>query len=490
MSVIETFYLVFKSNSEDIVKGNKVVEKSTKDTERALKNTNDQTKSIGENFVKMVEAGATAIGTIAGFEILKGGVQTAIEMNTQLKLIGENAGVTAGQLRAAGVASQLFGGTAEMGQRDAIAMATARRKGQITGRDPAEMMKNIRDQVSVFPLDQQQNILEQVYGLSPAGVRQASSLVSDKEFATQWTKAQKDIAETNRAADTAYATNASEVDLSTETQGFFNRLLEQVAPLLRDILGKISGAVAGTGAVTGAAAVVAGETALGIGAGAILKRVLTKGGGAITKVATTTAGTSGLEAGLSLGGGSFAADAAGIGLAGLAGVGALAVGGVTEAGYGLYKGYGEYTKLIDNLAASFANKRRVTAAQSFKAAVIAEKKNAGLTLPTGTGAVNTDIGEPLPSVQDIINSPDVMKDLNRARGVSKSVQNARNTLSTAADLSPTTGGGIVLNIDKIEINTQATDAAGIATGIAGALENKIYTAMGFIAANADNGQSR
>ena len=77
-----------------------------------------------------------------------------------------------------------------------------------------------------------------------------------------------------------------------------------------------------------------------------------------------------------------------------------------------------------------------------------------------------------------------------ANALAKSITRGKNALAIASQLSPASGGTINVKIDKIDIVTAATDANAIATGISGALENKIYTALGFLASNVDNGQSR
>lgn len=465
--ILETFYLLFKSNSEDVIKGTKAVKKSADETERSLKTVNDQTKEIGSNFVKLVESGATFLGAFTGFEILKTGVQSAIDFNTQLKLIGENAGVTAEQLRTAGIAAKLFGGTEQMGMQDAIAMAKARRQGLVQGRNPQEMMQNIRNRVSVLPLDQQQNMLEFVYGLSEAGIRQASSNVSDEEFSRKWKQASVTARGTNEAANKAYGANAAEVDLSEETRSFFNRLLETVAPTLVSILNWLRGAVAGTGAVTGAAAIVGGTTLSGVGAVKIIKSLFSGGS---AKVAAEV----GAEA------------AGGLSMAGLTGAGALALGDLALIVKGAPHAW-EDAKALGSIVQHWIAARVKRTPLSLRSNTHAP--SIGPALPVDAGK-SVDMSMDVPSMQDLLNSPDALRALDVARGASKTVKNARSTLAAVSDLSPASGCTVNVHIDKIEVATQATDAAGIATGIAGALEDKIYNALSFVAANADNGQSR
>lgn len=468
MSVFNAFYLKFSSNAEDVIKGNKAVEKSTKDTERSLKTTNDTTKEIGQNFVKMAEAVAGAIGAISGFEFLKAGVQNAIEYNTQLKLMAENAGMTAEQLRKVGIATHLAGGTEQMGLQDASAMARIKQKQGVTGEDPFTWIRQLRSQLSTMSSTQQHTYASGVLGVSPAMERMITSGgrtdMTDTEFNDVILKrSQRLSAGTNAAADSAYAANQSEIGLSTETQDFFNRLLGDVSPWLQKIFDKISNIVGGTSAGVGASAIVAGETAKNIGIVYLASKFLPKSGASAAKLATSGLDAAGVEA----------TAGAGIGTIGLAGSAALA-GGIA-AGYGIVSIFqDQIEKILVRIMTS----------------------DIKTPSPLARSLQNKSSLDPTTEWQNAVNDP-AHKAAVEASGrqwdrinASKHITNAKNILATAAAMTPPSRGDMSVNIEKVEVHTQATDAAGIATGISGALEEKIYTMLNFVASQSDNGVSK
>jgi hypothetical protein len=535
--ILDTLYLIYKSNADDVIKGNKALDKSTKETERSLKNTRDTTQEVGTNFVKMAESAAKAIGALSGFEILKSGVQSSIDLNTNLKLNAENLKMTAQQLRVAQEAAKQFGGTAEEGRSDALKMAEANYLVGSAERDPQKMMANLRNRVSGMN-DRQKYFFLKSLGLSTAGIRQAG-IVQNDEFAAGW-KTAADIANgTDAAADKAYDTNKLAQAAKSEQDSFFNRLLVAISTPLDKFLAGLGSILGATGPVTGSAVVVGGSTLAGLG---LLKtaKSIAKGLGIAGAGATAASAAEGTVA---------------LGAAGALGTG-LAIGaGVVGIGYGAYKLYDSYKKAVDNFGARF---HKQPLSQAFRNSSgnpdIDFWLSQGYTKEQAAGIVanmQAESGGTAGSVGDggsahglfqwhekrrraIINGTGIdintashadqlraaaweMKNGNTgfndahfrslsnagdagayfatnfehpANALAKSISRGKNALSIASQLSPATSGGINVKIDRIDIITQATDANAIATGISGALENKIYTALGFLASNVDNGQNR
>jgi hypothetical protein len=344
MSVLDTFYILFKSNSEEAIKGNQRYEKSNKDLTKSLKDTSEESEKVGYNFVRMAESAAGAIGAIGGFEILKSGVQDAINLNTNLKVLADNYQTTADKLRAAGLATQLAGGDFGTGVSNAIKLSRANRAVGLAGGDPEQNIRQLRTALGGRSILQQQALLDK-FGITDEFTRRELTSMSQKEFEDNFKKANYLSKDTNKASLDAYEANKSEVNLSGSTQGFFNRLLTAIANPLNSILGILSSLVAGTGPVVGTAAVVGATTLSTLGVAGVIKRVLKSGSKAIP--AAEGAAVTGAEVAggvVALG----AADALATGVA----IGA----GVAAVGYGGYKLFGLYQNSVNNFAAKFHKK--------------------------------------------------------------------------------------------------------------------------------------
>ena len=352
MSILDTFYILFKSNADDAIKGNQRYEKSNKELDKSLKDVSDQSEKVGYNFIRMAESAAGAIGAISGFEILKSGVQNAIDLNTQLKTVAENYGTTAEKLRTAGLAAQFAGGSVQGGIADALTMARANIAVRQPAGDPTENLRRLRSRISGFDQAQKLQFLDK-FGITDQGDIRRLTQLSDKEFEADIKRAQGLAAGTNKAADKAYGANKSEVALSGETQSFFNRLLTAISTPLNSILGLISSAVGSTGPAAGSAAVIGGSTLAGLGVWKAVKRLIGRG----TVEAEAGAG-GGITAGEAVAGVAAlgAADAAATGLA----LGA----GIAGIGYGAYKLFGIYKKSVDDFGARFQRKPLAQAIRS------------------------------------------------------------------------------------------------------------------------------
>jgi len=546
MSYFDVFYLLFKSNADDVIKGNKAVEKSTKDTEQALKNTRDTTQEVGANFVKMAESVGTAIGAIGGLEILKTGVKNAIDLNTNLKVTAENLGMTAQQLRTAQEAAKQFGGTAEEGRADAIRMAQANLMTRQKERDPAKMMSTLRAYVMGMPEENRVPFLQQ-FGISSAGIRQLTK-VGNGEFNAGWSTA-ADIAKgTNSAGDTAYAANKLANKVGGEQDSFFNRLLISISSPLDGFLKRFGDLISGTGAGAGAAEVIGGTTLAGWGASKVIKGLF-KGGKAV-KAATIAA--RGASAGdIMYGGATAIAEGATAVAGGLAFLGGgeilygakklsdlwspfieaqlvknmtkdlkmpakpVKTGSGGDLGFWMSQGYtkeqaagimanmqaesgGNAGSVGDGGAAhglfQWHEKRRQaikagTGIDINTASKADQMKAAAWEMKNGHTGFNDAYFRTLGGA-DQAGAYFATNFEHPANALAKSISRGKSALSIASSLSSASSGPVNVKIDKIEVVTQATDANAIATGISGALENKMYTALGFIASNVDNGQSR
>ena len=113
MSVYDTFYLLFKSNSADAVKGNKQVEKSSKELKDELNKTKKEADDLGKNFVKVAENATAAFTAVFSLGAIKSGILNTATLNSNLEVQGKLLGQNVGEIKASGAAVKAAGGTVE-----------------------------------------------------------------------------------------------------------------------------------------------------------------------------------------------------------------------------------------------------------------------------------------------------------------------------------------------------------------------------------------
>ena len=112
MAILETFYILFKSDASDVKKGADDAEKSTKHLEQSLKNVGKETEHIGAGFAA---AARSVVGLFAGIASINGiisGFHAAVNEVTEVGNLSRELNVNVEALDAWGHAIQRTGGTA------------------------------------------------------------------------------------------------------------------------------------------------------------------------------------------------------------------------------------------------------------------------------------------------------------------------------------------------------------------------------------------
>ena len=112
MSVLDTFYILFKSDAKDVKKGAEEAEKSVKALDRNLKNVDRDSKQIGKSFLQMAESFSNIIASGYAATTLISGVKHALEYGQELSKTSKLLNINASELQAWGGAVELAGGTA------------------------------------------------------------------------------------------------------------------------------------------------------------------------------------------------------------------------------------------------------------------------------------------------------------------------------------------------------------------------------------------
>ncbi|MGJ0509062.1 MAG: hypothetical protein ACR652_18465 [Methylocystis sp.] len=112
-SVLETFLILFESNADDVDKGTQKAEKSSKSLEEALRQVDGQTDKVGDGFLKMASSLGGAIGAALSVAGITAAVMSAADNADALGEFSDKLGLNIEEVNAWGDAVQVNGGTAE-----------------------------------------------------------------------------------------------------------------------------------------------------------------------------------------------------------------------------------------------------------------------------------------------------------------------------------------------------------------------------------------
>lgn len=132
-SVLETFYLLFSSNSDEMKKGADDAKKSSDNLEESLSNTDAQSRQTGQGFLQLARRAAGALVSIAAVSKLATSTLDAARYAEDLRLASDAIGENIEDLDAWGRAVGRFGGTAQGMQATLTGLNNAIRETAFTG---------------------------------------------------------------------------------------------------------------------------------------------------------------------------------------------------------------------------------------------------------------------------------------------------------------------------------------------------------------------
>ncbi len=318
MNVLETFYILFKTNADDVKRGMDTVNKVSKDTEEKLKRTNEEASKLGQTFVKMVESGAELAGMVTAFNAIKAGAINQRDYNAQLYTTSTLYKQNAGALKEFAQAAAQMGGSRDSAMGDMIGYAQlAQQRG--LKYDPLAQMQAARaryQSLAGSPVAQAQMLTGANAYYQDPGLQMMLKM-SNKDFGalmnTTGVRAAGSL--TNNQAKNAFDSQAAGRELDSSVGKLTTKIGDGLIPTINNLIGVMSNVASNMGnsfstAIYTAAALIAGKGLIGGGLGRALAGSLLRGG------VTTAAGEAGV---------------AGVAGAGIAGVGALATGGALAA---------------------------------------------------------------------------------------------------------------------------------------------------------------
>lgn len=113
MNILDTFFILFKSDTSDLKKGQKEADKTTSDLKDKLKTTNQDAIDLGESFVDLAQKAAGFIGIALGVGAAVKGIMAAEQGALNVGFFSDSTGIAVGRVDALTQAVQRFGGTTE-----------------------------------------------------------------------------------------------------------------------------------------------------------------------------------------------------------------------------------------------------------------------------------------------------------------------------------------------------------------------------------------
>lgn len=181
--ILDTFYILFKSNTADLIKGNKEAQKSTQELEENIKKSGGAAEEFGKQYVKLIENATAAVTGLISVGAITRSIFTNSDANSALLLQSHLIGQNIVDLKAYGTAVEEFGGTQDefRGNIQRI-FETFASYGVKIGSVP-EAIEKVRAELKKAGGDvAQQELILQRFGLTGTGFK-TFLLLSDEEQA-------------------------------------------------------------------------------------------------------------------------------------------------------------------------------------------------------------------------------------------------------------------------------------------------------------------
>lgn len=112
-SILETFLILFESDSKEVKKGAEEAGKSTKELEAKLKSSGNASKELGSEFLRTARAAVGAITAILSVEAAIHGIERSLEFAHSMSEAAEAIDVNASELTAWAAAAEVTGASAD-----------------------------------------------------------------------------------------------------------------------------------------------------------------------------------------------------------------------------------------------------------------------------------------------------------------------------------------------------------------------------------------
>jgi hypothetical protein len=233
-NLLQTFYFMFKTNAQQAKKDIGEVGKASEDVEKKLKKTRDETGELGKAFTSTFENGLRALAAYGSFQAMKSGIVTAQQFNRDLTIQSKLWGQNANEINAWGKAVKQAGGDQQafLGWYQNIRQNNAAIG--VKTMAPNEMMRHINQQIQGLSPEAKQMIFGK-YGINDIG-HQAELDVTPEELERSIEKQAELTKNTVAASAASQQFGKSWDNLTSSLEKFWNTVNTSILPPLAKLI--------------------------------------------------------------------------------------------------------------------------------------------------------------------------------------------------------------------------------------------------------------
>jgi hypothetical protein len=234
-NLLQTFYLMFKTNATQAKKDLGDMGKASEDAEKKLKKTREETGELGKAFTSTFENGLRALAAYGSFQAMKAGIVNAQQFNRELTIQTKLWGQNANEINAWGSAVKAAGGNTQsfFGWYDNIRKQQASR-GQ-AAMPLTDLMRHIRSQVKGQDSKIAQMYFGQ-YGLEDPGAQSILQFGTDEQFEKMLAAHKELTKNTEAGSEAAQQFGTSWDNLSSSLGKFWTTVNTVILPPLAKFL--------------------------------------------------------------------------------------------------------------------------------------------------------------------------------------------------------------------------------------------------------------
>lgn len=236
MSILETFYIMFKSDSKDVKKGAEDAKKSTEQLNQSLKTVNTSTDHVGAAFANMGRSVLNAAIALASVGAILGNIKGAYQYTLGLDQNSRALNVNIETLDAWGRAVQRNGGTAQGFQQSIKSLAQSL---NIRNQDAVRLLPMLADTFQKVGPDrsmrwgQKMGLDQSTILLLQQGRREVDMVIARQKELGSVTKQDGEIAQrfNNQWSDMTFALRIAWVHVASEILPVIGKLIDGVTDL-------------------------------------------------------------------------------------------------------------------------------------------------------------------------------------------------------------------------------------------------------------------
>lgn len=237
MTILDTFYILFKTNTDELRFGLEDADKKAKEAEKNFKSVVEQTDKLNNSFLKMAEIGAGLFAGYVGIDAIKDGIMNVAKFNSSLGYTANLSGQVVQNLKQMGVASAQQGGTVEGSISNIQSVQGHFAAAGLPVPTPEELMSGWREALKGKDIKTQMAMFDKL-GIQDIGLR-TQAVMKPEDYDRNWVEAGRNTATSEKDVKAAQDFLRSETELSAA----FDKLEQTIGTPILTALGSFLKAI-------------------------------------------------------------------------------------------------------------------------------------------------------------------------------------------------------------------------------------------------------